>query len=151
MASKFEDILSAAKTVAAGLGLTGIAGTNIAIQKVPRVRDMADPASPGLILARFGRRRPFNNEGSNASDVYGYPVIMAAYQASNQDQAADRDRASQWVDTLIGAFARKRLTGVTSIFDTLVEPQEEFQRAAFESGYDFVGAVFLFKSWELRS
>jgi hypothetical protein len=102
-----------------GMALAGIANERIVIRKVPDDRNVAKPA---VVIAPLRQESLDPAEGTNNRDDVGYPVIVAALDADNQNPSSNHDRNLLWRERLRQAFHHQRLPGVDEIINGTVEP-----------------------------
>jgi len=154
VASTYKDILDAVQSTIQGLDLTGVADANVVIGKVPVAdKNQGDLFSslPAVLVAPFGTKQSPPNAGTNASDDITYPVLVATLEASNQSQTSNLDRGLQWHEDIMDAFISKRLSGVATVWNCIIDPRDVFDRGMFARNLDVGGMILRFVSREVRS
>lgn len=131
MSSVHETILTSVKSVIEGLSLDGISASNVIVCKVPTDRNGVLPQPPGVLIAPYGTRTIVS--GTNLSDDYSYPVLIALIQKSNTNQTENRDRAQEWSERITRAFVNRRLSGVATSCGCKLVTDVKFDAGAFFS------------------
>lgn len=146
--SKFEQIKAAVNVVIQGLDLPGIASENIVVGKV--VRDRADllPKLPGIFIGNYGNKAPIG--GTQRRDDIPYHVLVAALQASNNDQTVNADRITYWLETIGSAFRERDLADVSTVYICHVKSDVNFDPALFAKQVDASVLILEFISRETR-
>ena len=119
-------IEDAVVTTLRALSLSGVASENIARQLVPLDRDPAPTALPAIRVGPGGSEKLDPKHGTNLADDIGYPVLVVLLDRANQDLTAATygDQWLRWREQVVQAFHHKRLSGVSAVFECVVEPRE---------------------------
>jgi len=152
-ASVYKSIMDAVKTQIEGLSLAGVSNSNIVIRKLATLQEKSGvPTLPAVVIAPFASKVIAQNAGTNASDDIVYPVVVATIAASNRDVDDSIDARLLWHEQIIGKFIHKRLTGVVSVWNCVIDSRDVFEPAAWLNKNHDVGAVVLrFVSREVRT
>ncbi len=148
--SVYMNILEAVQSEIKTLLLSGIVDANVVLQKVPIERDSTLPGLPGILIAPVGTQNISPTGGTNVRDEIGYPAAVAVLQKGNQDQATNFDRFLNWQRLIRRHFIHQRLTGVTEVNKTTVEPKDAFDATAWFEHVDASATVYRFWTWESR-
>ena len=148
--STYKTILDAVQSEIRGLTLTGIASTSVVVHKMPADREKTLPALPGIVIAPVSRKAIPSTAGTTLKDEITYPVLVAALQVGNQDQAANMDRFMNWMELITSHFIHQRLTGASTVCTTTIDPQDAFDSVAWDKNIDASGMLLKFLSRETR-
>lgn len=157
MASIYSQLLAEVQKKCKTLLPTGVDSANVVIQKVPSEREKYLPTTlPAIIVAPVGRATISATEGTNASDVIRYPILIALLQKSSTgdtgsaQQEDNRERMLKWHQDIRHAFINQKIKGVEGTPYCTVEPGDTFNPAAFFKNHDAGGMVLRFRSKERR-
>lgn len=131
MADVYYPILTAVQTVIQGLNLTGIADDDVRVQWVPTTKIPEDITLPAVLISPTKSETINANVGVVGKDDIGYPVGIYLLDKQNRDVTANLERNLGWRSAVIKAFHEKRLSGVSSILYTRVEPDTIVDIPAF--------------------
>lgn len=140
MASLHNRCLEAIKTLIQGLGLSGIASTNI--RWLPRIKEqqleVAADELPLVIVAPPGKETIPG--GTNERDDVGYPCVISFF-AADPDIDNDMPRNLAWREDTIAALREQRLAGVEEIHRIEIVPDVIIDPAAWANNYWFSAFV----------
>lgn len=143
-------ILDTVVTKIQSLSLSGIASASIVKRQV--ISDLG-VTKPWVQVVGQGRKSdPL--AGTNASDEYVYPVVIAIAVATNEDQTAGSsgDTYSTWEESITAAFQNKRLVGVSEVFTAKATTYELAETEAWRKlGINLTAILVEFRAMITRS
>jgi len=144
----FDQCLDAVVTVLKSLDLDGIPQANIS-RRETTTSDIGSYPSIQVVPGAPETMDP--NAGTNQRDDVVYSILVALYDAPNQDQNAGRSRRLRWREQIARAFRNQRLTGVDEVYRCIVTPQQVFDQGRFiGSNIYMAGLMLRFTSREAR-
>ena len=119
--------LTAVQSVVQALGLTGVSSDDVVVKKLPLVRSVAnDGLSYPAIIISPGRPVLPPAAGSNREDDVVYAVGITLLDTDNQERtlAAELNTRLSWIRDIRRAFHNKTLSGVSSVYQCVVEQSD---------------------------
>ena len=146
--STYEAIKAGVNLAIQGMGLPGITSANVVVGKVARDRKDLLPNLPGILIANYGNKAPVG--GTNLRDDIPYQVLIAAVQASNQDQLLRADLITYWIEKIGSYFRKQPFPSVPSVYTCDVMQDVNFDVGSFGNNVDVSLLVLKFISRESR-
>lgn len=147
--SIYEQIKSQVNIAIQALNLPGLSSANIVVGKIARDRPDILPSLPGILIANYGNKAPL--AATNLRDDIPYQVLVAAIQASNQDQLVNADRLTYWIEKIGRRFSRStNFAPLPTVYDTEIIQDVNFDLGAFGNNVDVSMLVLKFFSRESR-
>lgn len=143
MASTLYNILFAVRDAIRGMSLTGIPKASVVVTKRPtnEPKDLPSEKYPCILVAPFGPETIDPAGGTNQRDDINYPVLVAILDNNQQaiahgtaeDVGSNLDQILQWRETIRKGFHLSRLTGIDSVYQIQVQPQQIIDLGAWDS------------------
>lgn len=147
--------LVAAQAKIQSLNLEGIESRSIRFRKFPIITDFKgnsrDYNLPALILCPFGQETV--TPATNSRDDISYPVtlsLIVSDEAKTRDLEENISTYLKWREQIERAFRFQRLSGVTEIYNTIVEPNAIYSPDVFQQGLWSSYMTIKFISREIR-
>lgn len=140
-----NSILTAARTILAGLTLSGIDAANVKIRKLPSVREVIDTLPCVLVSPSDTPERiePLSFEdGAKHRVVYAVDVVVVA--ADSADFSTNLSTYLRWREQVRRALDQPTLAAVAPVFDVDVEPFSPLDREQLSKLYAYSGLSFRF-------
>jgi hypothetical protein len=144
--------LAAAQARIRLLGLDGLAGDSVVVEKVPAGRNLATLVGlPAIVLSPHRAAMPAV-EGTNSLDDVFYDVLVAIFDRDNQESTlqANLGRHMLWRQQIARAFRNQRLSGVPEVINCGVEPAEGLLEEAWKRELMTSAVLLRFTSRETR-
>ena len=132
-------ILLAVQSRIQSLNLTGVVNTSVVVRKIATDRDVPRPA---ICISELRQQWP-TDRGTNSRDDGTYQVVVAMYDADNQDPTynVNLGQWQLWRQQIRRAFINQSLP-VATVYRVLVEPGESYDLTAWKNQY-FAAAIIL--------
>lgn len=153
MASRHGLILDAVKTTLQGIGLDGIADTNIKrlnLGLVDRALKLGTLKLPAVVVSVVQGNETIVG-ASNQDDDIGYPSTVAIITTADyQMSEADEEKTLLWREQSIEAFQTGRLTGIGQVWKVAVEPANIVSLRAWVDSSLFVSGFIVRATQRIR-
>jgi len=141
----FKQCLDAVQSEIQGLSLSDVNNSNIVVRKLPWNRNVS---KPGIFIYPIPETI---FQSTNASDDVGYGVMVILVQASNQNLTSNISRLLTWRRLISSHFRFQRLSGVSVVYQCLVDSQVVFSPGDFLKQFDVSAILVRCMARELRS
>ena len=152
--STFETLKDAVARAIVNMNLPGLPTEHVVTGKIARDRADILPSLPGVLIANWGNKAYDPSAGSNLREEIPYQLLVAALQASNQDNKELADRISYWTERIGSRFREQKEATVAAALPGLitchVTQDVTFDPSMFANNADANVLVLKFVIWEGR-
>jgi len=140
-----KQIYDAVVTVIQALSLANLESTEIVLRKVPRDRNQlfrGITVSPAFTAELTG---------TNASDDWGYGILITFATGTGNGYSEDIDRMTLWRENVRKAFHNKRLSTIAACTKSIVSPGESYLTKELRNNNDVSALMLRVWTRELRT
>lgn len=139
----------ATQTAIRNLALTGVDSDDVVVQKLPW--DQKNTGTyPKIVIATAGTESMARGAGTNIRDDVGYPVIVSIFDRDEETLTSNHSRNLLWRQSIARAMRNQSVSGVTEVFDCILEPGAIVDPGWFNQNTYHSTFVLRFLSREVR-